>query len=99
MPPVTFGDRRLWLSVLALTQVSLGAAGCSGDLCEDLLVEEQACSGYQKPIGPAGAACTDPRGVYSECVLNSGVDLCKALVTVDAATKHSLESKCGQAPK
>ena len=71
---------------------------CGGDICADLLVEEQACPSFKKATSPAGEVCTDKRGAYAECVLNSGADLCKALVTADPKSQQELERLCGKAP-
>ncbi len=87
------------LALVAASVLSLSAPACSGDLCEDLLVELQACPDFKKAPPPAGLACNDARGAYAECVLNSGLDLCKALVTGEATSAKQLADKCGSAPK
>lgn len=92
-------DPRLWLVLVVSTQLSFVASGCGGDVCDDLLVEEQACSGFQKGTPPAGLTCTEARGVYAQCVLDSGFDLCKALVAGDAGAQKQLADKCGEPPK
>ena len=61
-------------------------------------MEEQACADYTSPVAPAGESCTDARGEYVQCVLDSGLDLCKALVTQDAAASAAMVAKCGATP-
>ncbi len=86
------------MSLALAPATAASTTGCGGDICNDLLVEEQACVGFTKATSPAGATCTDKRGLYSQCVLDSGQDLCKALVTPEAKASQRLEQVCGAAP-
>jgi hypothetical protein len=88
----------LWIALLCLLPAPSMVAACGGDICQDLLTEEQACSTFTKPTPPAGEACTDKRGVYAQCVLDSGADLCAALADGDSAAKMTIASTCGQPP-
>ena len=84
---------------IALALMGFGAAtivGCGGTACDDLSDTITSCSDYKAPADGTSdgetAECTDAAAKQSQCLLDSGVDLCKAFFHAGDLTADEIKS-------